>query len=85
MSEQVDLDALEKELPDYRLEFNKKDEADFRATIAELRELRAWKARLGPVETWFPSLDTPWWSGTAGLTALKNNARNLLERAKETP
>ena len=51
--------------------------------LEELENLRAWKARLGPVAGWFPSLGRP---GVHPYpAALADEARALLDRAKETP
>lgn len=89
----VDLDALEHWTHDNQKTskftidagINVDDAKKFRAAIAELRELRAWKERLGPVEGWFPSLsgiegypsNLPW----DKLYGAIEEARSLLRKA----
>lgn len=58
--------------------------------LSELAKLRAWKKRLGPVESWMPSLHAPPEKPGEGhaewLFRLQSECVALLERAKkETP
>lgn len=97
MTEPVDLDVLEhwirinvhssQSVADCGI---KTPEANrFIAAIEELRELRAWKERLGPVEDWFPlgsklehcGQTLP--NGPCPTCDLISEIRAFLERAKE--
>jgi predicted trehalose synthase len=104
MTEPVDLEELEgscyeafencwcETSPEAKAGF-KRDVARLHAAIAELRSLRAFQARLGPVETWFPILaseDSKPKNLVSELSygigkELAEEARALIARAKETP
>lgn len=84
MTPPVDLDRLEDK-------WSIKDgssarRAEWAAAIAELRELRAWRARLGTPADWFPHLaGQGCWNESMWLLELRSECHALLERAKETP
>ena len=54
-----------------------------RAAARELRELRSFRDRLGPPETWFPSLNGIDQWARADLCELVSDAEALIRRAKE--
>lgn len=103
MTEPVDLGALEETARSMDEEIKNgpagwvhwSDPKSLRAAITELRELRAWKERLGDPATWFPKIimsHDPYHGERPDYSQLRDDSqglqiacRALLERAKETP